>query len=206
MIQNDIPTRNLTDSNKLKDTTASIYNDEISSASSNNLINPNVTAQDKLLTFVNEQIDKMKSYDNLGKNQSIPGFFELNEALMSYSRINCSLISLEVLAKSEAYTAREAFDDWLADKYYTVRNILNPSTLAATKWSSSKEIEMYIRSNYKEEYKTLKANADAADMKVAYMRRTLDQWSDYKFILNRICRNIEVEATKLGGGLIDDPT
>lgn len=158
------------------------------------------TAEDRLLEFVEEQINKMKKYANISNSSGMPGFYELNKALLDYTTINASLISLDVFAKQEAYAAEEAFKSWQAEKYIEARNTLNPPTLTASKWYSGTELEAYIRSHYKEEYQKLHKEMTMAQMKVATIRRLLDAWATQSLILNRLCKNVETEALNLNTG------
>lgn len=160
------------------------------------------SAEEELFDYVNTNIAKMQKYCMLGNG--MPSFFELNEALLNYTNIQCSLISLDVVAKQEAHVISEEFEQWLSEKYLEARNILNPTSLSAQKWASSKELEMWVRVNYKSTYKELSDKKTAADMKVAFIRRLLDAWDHQVLILNRLCKNIETEATKLGANVFSN--
>lgn len=155
------------------------------------------TSEEKLFDFVDEQIDKMKRYSNLGDPSGMPGFIELNQALMGYNTVLYSLQTMDVIAKQEAYRATETFKDFLAEKYIEARNILNPPSIAASKWYSSSEIESYVRTHWHDEYRRLSDEKQAAESKLAFIRRLLDGWSDYKFNLNTLSKNIQTEAMQL---------
>lgn len=157
------------------------------------------SAEDRLYEFAEEQIDKMKRYSNLGDPNGLPGFEELNRALMGYNEILYSLQAMDVVSKQEAYHATEEFKDFLAEKYNEARNILNPPTLAASKWYSSSEIESYVRVHWHDEYKRLNDEQQAANSKVAFIRRLLDSWDSYKFNLNTLSKNVQTEAMQLMG-------
>lgn len=161
--------------------------------------NNNKSSEEKILDFVEEQISKYKKYTDLANPSGMPGFYELNEALMNFSNYNFSLIALDVIAKTEYQQAKDALDDWMAEKYMIARATLNPSTLSATKWASSKEIEYYIRTTWYDEYKRLNDNVNNLERKVAFLRRMLDAWSSQLMVLNRLSRNTEVEAMRLSG-------
>lgn len=170
---------------------------------SNNNSVPEVTvkdtsAQDRLLKFVEEQIEKMKKYTFLGNGA--PQFWELNEALCNYSTINCSLISLDVMAKEEHQDAKNAFDEFIAEKYTIIRKENNLQSIAAQKWLSTQEIMYLVQSDprWVFEYKALRDEVNAAEKKVAFCRRLLDNMSTYSIILNRLCKNVEVETQSLG--------
>lgn len=157
------------------------------------------TSEDRLLDFVSEQIEKMNKHCAFG---DIPGFYELNQALIDYTPIQTALISMDVVAKSELFKAKEALDDWDAQKYVEVKEQLNPPTLAASKWCSSSEINAYIRVQYGAERRKLAERVNLAENKVAVIRRLLDAWDGQKLVLNRLCKNVEIEAMQLGGGFI----
>ena len=157
----------------------------------------NTSASDRLLAFVDEQIDKMRKYTQLGNGQ--PTFFELNNVLSSYSSINCSFIALDVLAKEEYQKAKDAFDDFMADKYVEARALLNPMNVSAQKWASQKEIEYYIQHTWPFEYRSLRDEMNAAEKKVAFTRRLLDNLSDLKFNIGILSKNIQAEALNLSG-------
>lgn len=151
------------------------------------------SAEERLMEFVEAQIDKMQKYTNLGSPQGSPGWFELNNALMDYNRVQTSLIGLDVVAKQEAYNADEILKDKQAEWYLEARNTLNPPTLSAQKWYSSSELEAYVRVHHKDELHALSREANAANMKVAAVRRLLDAWDKYSLTLNRLARNLETE-------------
>lgn len=158
------------------------------------------SAEDRLLDFVEKQIDKMKKYTKLGNGEGLPGFYELNEALMEYSSIQASLISLDVLAKVECDKATEAFKDWQSEKYIEAREVLCPISVAASKWPSSSEIEAYVRVHYRETYQKLHKEMAMAEMKVAAIRRLLDSWNTQSLILNRLSKNVEAEMLSMHNG------
>lgn len=161
------------------------------------------TQEDKLLEFVNEQIDKFKQYSDLGGEYSQPGFYELTEALRNWAPVNYSLMGMAVLAKREYQKAKNDFDDFMSEKYMEQRNILNPPGLSAAKFAGTKEIEYSVRNNYKTEYTRLQKEVDEAEMKVAFIRRLQDSWQNNLLILNRLCKNVDTEALKLGSDTIN---
>ena len=76
-----------------------------------------LSPEDRLLEYVESQIERMKRYTDLGNSDGIPGFYELNQALMEFTTIQSSLISMGVMAKMEYDKATEAFKDWYSEKY-----------------------------------------------------------------------------------------
>lgn len=161
----------------------------LASANKNNMKSP----EDRLLEYVESQINKMKKYTDLGNSGGIPGFYELNQALMEFTMIQSSLISMGVMAKIESDRATEAFKDWYSEKYVETRERLNPPTLAGNKWASQTEIDSYIRRENRTEYGRLHKEMVCAEMKVDAMRRIQDSWNTYSLILNRLCKNVETE-------------
>ena len=149
--------------------------------------------EDRLLEYVESQINKMKKYTDLGNSGGIPGFYELNQALMEFTMIQSSLISMGVMAKIEFDRATEAFKDWYSEKYVETRERLNPPSLAGNKWASQTEIDAYIRRENRTEYGRLHKEMVCAEMKVDAMRRIQDSWNTYSLILNILCKNVETE-------------
>ena len=149
--------------------------------------------EDRLLEYVESQINKMKKYTDLGNSDGIPGFYELNQALMEFTTIQSSLISMGVIAKIEYDKATEAFKDWYSEKYVETRERLNPPSLAGNKWASQTEIDAYIRRESRTEYGRLHKEMVCAEIKVDAMRRIQDSWNTYSLILNRLCKNVETE-------------
>lgn len=154
-------------------------------------------SEEKLLEFVESQLELMDKYANLRNDSGFLDMYTLNEALLSYSSINCSLLSLDVVAKNELGKAQEAFDDWYAEKYHEIRSKYNLSSISAQKWLSSKEIELEIRSQYSFEYKGLKMEVDAAEKKLAFIRRLLEAWDKQLTVVRQLCRNTEIEINQL---------
>lgn len=152
------------------------------------------SAGDRLLEFVENQINRMQKYTNLGSPQGSPGWFELNNALMEFNSMQTSLIGLDVIAKQEAYKADEELKDKQAEWYIEAREKLNPITLSAQKWYSTSELEAYVRVHHRDELHKLSAEANAANAKVAAVRRLLDAMDKYALILSRLSKNLETET------------
>ena len=173
---------------------------EVAEMQSAPIVNVNDTsASDRLIEFVEAQIDKMRMYTNLGNG--FPTFFELNEALANYSNINCSLISLGVMAKEEYQTAKDAYDEFIAEKYRIVRLENNLPSLSAQKWLSTQEIMLMIQSDNRWifEYRALRDEMNAAERKMAFCRRLLDNMADFKFNLGVLSKNVQAEVLNLSG-------
>ena len=153
------------------------------------------TAEDRLLNFVEEQTDKFTKYTSLAYSGSGPSYFVLNEALCNYSSIQLALASTGVMAKLDLQRKQDAFDEWFSQKYTEERYRENPREISAQKWIGSKEIEMLVRTENKEEFQRLNGEVKAAEMKVAYIRRLQDTWDGFKFVLTRLCRNADAEAS-----------
>lgn len=158
-------------------------------------------AEQKLITFCEEQIARMSRYTSLNNEEGQIGFYELNKALVEYQNINLALISLGVMTKVEYTKAKEAFEDWYSEKYIQVRNELNPRSISTTKWYAAKEIEMEVRNRYREEYKQKLLDMEYAEHKVALIRRLQDSWAAHQFVLARLSRNIEAD---IRGSIVED--
>lgn len=159
-------------------------------------------ADERLLEFAEQQIEKMKRAAKLNGVDGQPGFYELNQAMMEHQTVSQGLIALNVMAKIEAAKAKDAFDEWFADKYVEVRNELNPRSVSSTKWYSTKEIEMEVRVKYREDYKRLYDEMTFTEQKVAMIRRIMESWQSQQFTLARLSRNVEAEIR--GTKMFDD--
>lgn len=155
-------------------------------------------SEDSLIEFVEEQIKKFQKYSNLGDPSGMPGYYELNQALMNYSNVNCSLIALDVMAKQEYEKAKNAYEDFMAEKYMIVRAKLNPPSLAANRWATSKEIEFVIRNDYYAEFSKLYSAMVDSEKKVAFIRRLLSAWESQLYCIRQLCKNTEIETIRLG--------
>lgn len=158
-------------------------------------------AEQRLLTFVEEQVEKMRGYAKFNAANGQPGFFELNRALSEHQIVWLGLVTLNAMAKIELSRAKEAYDDWFSEKYIDKRNELNPRSMAATKWYSTKEIEMYVRVENKEDFHKYDRALTMAEHKVAHIRRLLEGWSSQQFALARLSKNVEAE---FGSGQLED--
>ena len=159
------------------------------------------SAEDRLLAFVDEQIQRMRSYTSLGGGTGNLTFFELNEALKDYSSINCSYIALDVLCKEELQKAKDAYDDFIAEHYTIVRTENNLQSLSAQKWLSTQEIMYLVQSDprWRDEYKRLRQELSEAEKKVAFCRRMLDNLESYKYNIGTLSKNIVAEVTNMPG-------
>ena len=157
------------------------------------------TAEDRLLEYVEKQITKMRKYMTFSEGQ--PSFFELNSALSSYGDMNCSLISLDVLAKNEYQKAKNEYDEFIAEKYTIIRRENNLQSISAQKWLSTQEIMYLVQSDgrWRDEYFRLRDEMNAAEKKVAFCRRMLDNLSDFKFNLGVLSKNVQAEVMNLSG-------
>lgn len=155
------------------------------------------SAEDKLIEFVETQIDKMKKYTYIGNGQ--PSFFELNNALCEYSNMNCALISLDVLAKEEYQKAKNAYDEFIAEKYTIIRNEHNLQSISAQKWLSTQEIMYLVQSDKRWvfEYKALRDEVNSTEKKVAFCRRLLENMNDFKFNIAVLSKNVQAEVLNL---------
>lgn len=154
--------------------------------------------QEKFIKWVNEQMEQMKKNLTLGKDEREITFFELNQALRSWTEVHWSLISLYSIAKIEHEAKNEEFENWYADVFIGVRARENKKDLSAGKWASQKEIEMMVRKEYGFEFQGRKADLLYAERQVAYLRRILESWQTHQFVLGTLSRNMQAEASALG--------
>ena len=157
---------------------------------------PVETDTDKFLKFVNEQIEKMKTYASLGAEEEI-SFYSLNNALRSYEGIYLTLISLYNVARIELQQKEEEYQDWYSDKFVFIKNRENRIDLTAQKWASQKELELMVRNENQFELKGWKEELRVLENKEAFLKRLLDAWQSQQFILSTLSKNLiaEVGAT-----------
>ena len=155
------------------------------------------SAEDRLLDFVEKQIKRIKDYTNLGSEE--PTFFELNEALSNWSNVNCSLVILDVMAKQEYQKAKNEYDEFIADKWFIIRNEYNLASISAQKWLSSQEINYMIQRDprWVEEYRRLRDELNITEKKVAFCRRMLDNMESFKYNLGTLSKNVQAEVLNL---------
>lgn len=146
--------------------------------------------------FVNEQIELVKKYSLLGKNGFLT-FEQLNKALSTWGDTNAALISLYNIAKMEHSKEQEDFDDWYAQKYLLIREIENPKSAPHSKWASQKEIDMIVRTQYAEEYRSRKKTLLVKEHQVSFLRRLLESWTTQQFILSTLSKNLQAEVAGL---------
>ena len=156
------------------------------------------TAEERLYSFVEKQIDRMRKYTALGEGGG-PTFFELNEALSNWSNVNCSLITLDVMAKQEYQKAKNDYDEFIADKYYIIRSENNLPSLSAQKWLSTQEIMYMIQRDprWVVDYRNLRDELNICEKKVAFCRRMLDNMESFKYTLGILSKNVQAEVLNL---------
>lgn len=156
-----------------------------------------VGAEQRLIEFVETQIAKMRQYSKLGNGKEA-SFYEVNEALMSYQNTLLALLAMHNTAKIEHMRAKEAFEDWFAQKYILIREDVNPRSLSAQKWYSQKEIEMMVRQQYNDDYKRLSWNVTLTEQQLSFLRRLLEGWNTHQYILTQLSRNLIAEVNGMG--------
>jgi len=156
-----------------------------------------VGAEQRLIEFVESQIAKMRQYSKLG-NGGEANFYEVNEALMGYQNTLLALLAMHNTAKIEHMRAKEAYEDWFAQKYILIREEVNPRSLSAQKWYSQKEIEMMVRQQYNDEYKKLTWNVSLTEQQLSFLRRLLEGWNTHQYILTQLSRNLIAEVNGMG--------
>ncbi len=160
------------------------------------IVVPREAAEQRLLAYIDEQIAKMQQYSLLGSGKE-PTFYEVNRALCAYQDANLSLISLYNIAKLDLNKVKDEFESWYAEKYIDTRQRVNPVSLAATKWYSQKEIDMMIRFENKDKFHQLDQAVVLEEQRVAFLRRLLDNWAQYAYILTQLSKNLVSELSGL---------
>lgn len=149
-----------------------------------------------MISFVQSQIETMKAHLSLGSGTD-PSFYEVNSALCSYQNVNLALLAMHNTARIEHVKAKERFEDWFAEKYVIIRERENPRSLSAQKWLSQKEIELIIRTEFKDEFRRYNWEVIEAEHQLNFMRRLLEAWSAHQFVLTQLSKNLISEVAGL---------
>lgn len=153
-------------------------------------------AQNELIQFVNEKIQLMEE-KLLFQGDRTPSLYELNLAMASYESILLSLTAMYQTARWEVVKTKEAFDEWYALQFITIRDEVNPRNSPATKYYSAKEIEYMVIANNKNDHAKFKAAVSLAEHKKSMLSRMIEGWKGYQFILTQLSKNsiAEMEAS-----------
>lgn len=153
-------------------------------------------AEEELISFVNEKLKLMED-KLLFHGDRCPSLYELNLAMASYESVLLSLTALYQTIRWEVTKTREAFDEWFALQFITIRDEVNPKNSPASKYYSSKEIEYMVVANNKSEHAKFKAALSLAEHKKSMISRMIDGWKSYQFILQQLSKNsiAEMEAS-----------
>lgn len=149
-------------------------------------------SKDELLAYVEDQLNKMPKFYNIDpKNIDIA---EIEKAMLTWNEVYERLVSLEVTAKMKASKSKENYDIFFNQKYLEITKRENTDEKKASKWLSSTEIERLVKIENTKEYLEYKEKMDIDDAVVAYMRRRLESWQSYNFILANVSK---IESTKV---------
>lgn len=152
-------------------------------------------AQLKLIPFVERQIELMNN--KLLFNGTTPTFDELAEKLVKYEETMLGLTSLYEMKKWDLDAIKEEYEEWFAEKFTEIRDLLNPRDTPASKFYSAKEIEYVVLTKYKDERAQLFAKRALAERELSTIQRLLDAWKGYQFILSNLSANARAEAQAL---------
>lgn len=152
-------------------------------------------SEQKLIKFVEEKLELMENH-LLFKGDRCPSLYELNLALANYEHILLSLTAMYQTARWKAMKTKDAFDEWFALKFITIRDEVNPKNSPASKYYSSKEIEYMVIANNKDEYSKFRSAMALADHEKSTISRMIEGWKGYQFILQQLSKNsiAEMEA------------
>jgi len=148
--------------------------------------------QEKFIKFVNEQIAKLEGHRLFEGGE--PNFMQLNTALSQHEGVLLGLTSLYETTRYEAKMNKEEYDEWFADTYMTIRARVNPENLPASKWLSQKEIEFMVRSENRIQHAALMTKMSDSDHRLSTLKRLIEGWNNYQFILGTISRNVQSEV------------
>jgi hypothetical protein len=143
---------------------------------------------DSLIAFVEKQVLKMNE-KILFDGQREPSLYELDMALSTYEQTMFGLIAMYEQAKYDAQVAKEAFEEFYAEKFMEVRNKYNTIDVRKGQWLSSSEIEYTTKSIFKKELAALKAAQMRKDVERSTLERLMKSWESYQFVLLQLSKN-----------------
>ena len=147
---------------------------------------------DIYIEYVTSQIEKLNTYSNLVYDNSI-NFSDINFALANNLKIvNVLNAEYQRLKKNHIRIKRD-FDMWYDEKYIDIRNRENTKDIAGTKWLSSKELDAMTKVENKDEYLERIEKLDALEMRVSFIRRLIDDWRSYMYVLGKLSDNLKTE-------------
>jgi DNA-binding phage protein len=148
------------------------------------------------IIYAQNTLERYKQVRHLAENNNITPE-QINRALADYMSTLSELIRMYEQIKLEYNNEKEDFQIWFDEKYIQIKEELNPVSLAGTKWSSTKEIESYVRVRYKEEYQERKRALNLLEIKVATLRRVNDAYKNFSMLLNTMSKNMQTELSVL---------
>lgn len=151
-------------------------------------------AEKDLTVFIESQIDLMNQ--NMAfHGEEAPSFAKLNRALMNYESVMSGLISVHNLTRKTFQFEQERFENLEAHLYCKVEREL---VTLEKKLPSKGRVDMLVRDKYMKELAEAKARVIVAENEYNLMNNLIDSWKNYQFILSRLSRNAEAEASASG--------
>ena len=147
---------------------------------------------EELISFVEKHICRMNE-SLLFDGSKQPSFYELNRALCSYEGVLLSLTAMYEDVRFKLKQSKEIYDTWFAEKSIAIRDRENLKEFKTSQWLSATEIERKTISENKDEHLKLKAETLLYDSKESTLRRLIDGWTSYQFILSNLCKNAQAE-------------
>jgi hypothetical protein len=148
------------------------------------------------IKYVEETIAKYNKHVSLVSNDEISPYM-ICLALADYMTVNHMLLSEYQRRKVELCGVQDEYDDWMDDKFYTVRSKMIEQNKAKTAKISIKEIDNAVKVEHKNEYKIYRNKIREAEFKVSFIRRLLESWKKLDGILCTISTNLRTEMKAL---------
>lgn len=155
-------------------------------------------AGDKLLIFVEKQVDKMNNKILFDGNRE-PSLYELQMALSTYEQTMFGLVAMYEQAKYDAEVAKSKYKEFYATKFMETRNKYNTLDTAKSKWLSANEIEFTMQSIYKKELAMLETDRIEKEAERSTLERLMRSWESYQFVLTQLSKN---SIAQMGGSRI----
>jgi hypothetical protein len=152
-----------------------------------------------LVQYISQKVEYMKKFLRLGADTEV-NFYELQRALVEYSNIHNSLISMSTITRFEHSKAKEDFTSWYSEKFIEIRNNVNSPDKPASKYMSATEIEYMVRTEFKDEFKKLKDEEITLEHKHHFVKELVKMWEGHNYVLSTLSSNLRSEVGSLSRG------
>jgi hypothetical protein len=152
-----------------------------------------LSEEDKLISFVTEQLKNLERYSEIDFDSL--SFDKVNRILCKFYEVARSLQALQFFAQKDYNKEKNDFDFWLASESVKIRLRENKPDVAGTKWLGQKEIDMLVRVECKEVYKSKLDSLSLAEQRLSFITNMLKSWDSQQFALSTLSKNLQSEVS-----------